>query len=1013
MLNLNEVAQWLTNTFNEIGSAHEPKYTFNIYAEVGEDKNNADIQGVYKVDIPKNVPVDKIVNVRYYGDIDLTVSAPRSNYNLANVEEIVGEVAKQINGTEKVFANGKGYITMSVTGTGNFKTEYSQGNIVPLKIKLDINYSENVVTGGGKHWYIAEIGGEYNEIPFITERVTVEKDGKVSPINDKTYKQAFMLAQQRSYMFTLPYDTTVGALITRDILKGDANKHYKLKYVDGVAFTEDENGDNSFETEVVLYRNGDNGETKPDTAMLNIIFTDADDGSNTTKYSLALIDNEFDGATENTRWFDTQAEQETWFETRIANGANYDSIDAPNLNNLVLTNQVYKNTRGYDIFDLVNKNYAVIRVIKGENNPQYYYYKVTNADIGANGQVIYTLQLDSIQTWLFRDNLIIDDSFINKAHLDRWVDNGNGTISFNGKADSKLFEREEIRNVATRLKYRTPLKLETEKNSAITNWINENVICWCYVLVNSQKLNFIDIKTEQVVENTLISTKSKYGNNAGFYLDYGYSILCYPIMVSPTTEFLINVGDISGELNKNVKISPDGLDGFTNNNTGFSYIYGIKLSQKPPIHLNESQFEYEINKVPGGQNQLIIKNGLNKTNGLFTIYDSDGLIAGNETLDAGFVTGTFTEDEYNGLFYVTCDEIKSYTLTTSLALPATTFNKTDIVNKAKNKKFNPKLNSIDYKSLRLTFGGSVFDYDLQKINAKLVEDISIQAPIKFDYIEMISADTTKALLRLKIDDFVFDEIFTSAYGQSFNGFIISNDLSLPIVNNQFGLFLANNKNAYLSFQSQQNYIRSNIDINREQNFVQGALNMANGIGQMGQGIAKGGKGLGDVVSGLTGTLTSGYQTFANDLYMQKRGDLQLSYNKTQFDLSLDNMKNAPETLSNANGNSNFIFSVSNCKFWAELYEGLDTELESANDIMFRDGYNLNRFEESGKTIKDYCHTRKYFNYIKAVLGNIHGVPMSDTMRADLRNRFASGIRFWHQDTIDYSMENYERNLATE
>ena len=80
--------------------------------------------------------------------------------------------------------------------------------------------------------------------------------------------------------------------------------------------------------------------------------------------------------------------------------------------------------------------------------------------------------------------------------------------------------------------------------------------------------------------------------------------------------------------------------------------------------------------------------------------------------------------------------------------------------------------------------------------------------------------------------------------------------------------------------------------------------------------------------------------------------------------------------------------------------------------MFRDGYNLNRFEESGKTIKDYCHTRKFFNYIQAVLGNIHGVPMSDTMRADLRNRFASGIRFWHQDTIDYSMENYELNLES-
>ena len=347
MLNLNEVAQWLTEIFNEQSKNFDPIYTFNIYAEVGEDKNNVDVQGILKVDIPKNVPVNNIVNARYYGDIEFTVSAPRSNYNLANVETIIGKVAKEINGKEKVFANGKGFVTMSVAGTGNFKTEYSQGNIVPLRVKIDINYSENVVTGGGKHWYIKELIGDYIEIPFITERVTIEKDGKVSPINDRAYKQAFMLAQQRSYMFTLPYDTTVGALITRDILKGDANKNYKLKYIDGVAFTEND----PFETQVVLYRNGDNGETKPDTAMLNIIFTDADDGNNETKYSLALIDNEFDGTTENTRWFDSIADQQAWFTTKIANGADYDSIDAPNLNNLVLTNQIYKNTRNYDIFE--------------------------------------------------------------------------------------------------------------------------------------------------------------------------------------------------------------------------------------------------------------------------------------------------------------------------------------------------------------------------------------------------------------------------------------------------------------------------------------------------------------------------------------------------------------------------------------------------------------------------------------------------------------------------------------
>lgn len=994
MLNLNEVAQWLTNTFNEIGSAHEPKYTFNIYAEVGEDKNNADIQGVYKVDIPKNVPVNKIVNVRYYGDIDLTVSAPRSNYNLANVEEIVGKVAKQINGTEKVFANGKGYITMSVTGTGNFKTEYSQGNIVPLKIKLDINYSENVVTGGGKHWYIAELIGDYIEIPYITERVTVEKDGKVSPIYDRAYKQAFMLAQQRSYMFTLPYDDSVGAMLTKDILTGDANKNYRLKYVDGVAFTEEE----PFETQVVLYRNGDNGETKPDSSILNIIFTDADSGDNETKYSLALIDNEFDGATENTRWFDSITEQQEWFATRIANGANYDSIDAPNLNNLVLTNQIYKNTRNYDIFDLVNKNYAVIKVNKGDNTPQYYYYKVANADIGANGQVIYTLQLDSIQTWLFRDNLIIDDSFINKAHLDRWIENSDGTISFNGKADSKLFEREEIRNVATRLVARQKLKLFTVAGNEVNDWLNKKIICWVYVIVGTTKLKITNISggNAEDIEHEFKTTFSRFGD--ADFIDYGFKLLCYPLykadLDSLNFDGQIKVQNIAAT--KVVYLNSDGFRAFADKN-GLNDVYSIKLSVKPPI-----SFSNNYTQIAVDGEDLVIRG----------IVQDDGTMAISQGADSSTVPPTASIDRlfaseqksvsgtnhiYNGMFDIFSDSSSPIYFDLDLTLPQITYSKADVVNKPKNKKFNPKLNSVDFKSLRLTMAGSFFDIDIQKLN---------KSTMRFSYNEMITTDVSKGILRLfSVDN---DNIFNDDYKNSFNGFLFTNDLTLPYSTSAYETFIANNKNAYLSFANQQSQYEQMQQLSRTQRGVTSVVSAGKNIIS---GAVSGG--FSGAISGAVSGLADTINTRIDNEFDKKKTNMTLAYNQTQFDLSIDNMKNAPDTLANANGNALFISSVAEFGIYAELYEGLDTELESANDIMFRDGYSFNRFNENGKTIKSYCHTRKFFNYIQAVLGNIHGVPMSDTMRADLRNRFASGIRFWHQDTIDYSMENYERNLVTE
>ena len=1029
MLNLNEVAQWLTEVFNEQSKNFDPIYTFNIYAEVGEDKNNVDVQGVLKVDIPKNVPVNNIVNVRYYGDIEFTVSAPRSNYNLANVEKIIGGVAKEINGTEKVFANGKGFVTMSVAGTGNFKTEYSQGNIVPLRVKLDINYSENVVTGGGKHWYIKELIGDYIEIPFITERVTIEKDGKVSPINDRAYKQAFMLAQQRSYMFTLPYDTTVGALITRDILKGDANKNYKLKYIDGVAFTEND----PFETQVVLYRNGDNGETKPDTAMLNIIFTDADDGNNETQYSLALIDNEFDGTSENTRWFDSIADQQAWFTTKIANGANYDSIDAPNLNNLVLTNQIYKNTRGYDIFDLVNKNYAVIKVIKGENEPQYYYYRVTNADIGANGQVIYTLRLDGVQTWLFRDNLVVDDSFISKAHLDRWIDNGDGTVTFNGNADSKLFEREEIRNVAKRLVSREKLKyyntgsyislsskptydivkdsidlyylengnyilannLTEEKYNQITTFYENsrkafaeqmnNVDAWCYVYLDA---NTYKAQTQDGADFDLSLANSVVEiAREGVIQQYcplPTSILCFPIG-----------GNIEVQ-NKKFEADNVGLDGwlkFIEKNpetTSSSYIKSIKLSVKPPFDLtNLYVYDYEF--------RLYERLLFNKT------PKTDNVIPLRTNYLSYFRTGSITGGIPVGLLNVMVDYSAGVPLTLDNRIMLNTFAKSSIIGSTRNKNYNPKLNSADFKDLTISIAGSQFNFPIDKVNQ--------ENPV-FKYFEALTPETTRGLLKLgqgkQNPNYA---VFNHAYLSSFNGFNYSNDFTIAFSKNAYSEYIANNKNAYMSFQAQQDYARESAAMTAQYKTINYGISMGNQTANLGKQLATLNFGGAISTGQQMGVETAQYLSQISEL--NDRTNLNLNYNKTQFDLSIDNMKNAPSTLSNLNGNAILTQMIAEFGIYAEVYEGLDTELESANDMMFRDGYNLNRFEESGKSIRDYCHTRKYFNYIKATLGNIHGVPMSDTMRADLKERFANGIRFWHQDTIDYSMENYELSLVTE
>lgn len=1007
MLELKELAQFFTDELNNIGKIQDPKYEFLVHAELGTQKPRVTC-GVLRVDEPIISPIDNILNINYKGSVEFSVRTPESNFHLINVEKIIGILVEKFNGKNVEFSKGNGVLNLSYSRAKNFKIEAGVGQMTPLSFSFAINYSENVVIEAKKHWFIKEIGEnkEFLEIPFLTERVLVEKDGKINPINDRKYKQAFMMTQQRTYSFTMPYESSngVASMLTKDILTGDANKNYILKYYDGIAFTEDE----PFLTQVVLYRNGDNGGTKPNSSILNLLFTDSDDGKNSTKYFMALIDNSFDGTTENTRWFDSQSEQIEWFEKRIKIGANFDSIDAPNLNSLVLTSQIYKNSREYDVFDLVNKNYAIIRVEKNvgdEVQKKYYYYKVADANIGANNQVIYDLRLDSLQTWFFRDDIVVEDSFISKAHLDRFVDIGEGLVTFDGYANSKLFSREDIRQVATRLTQRSKLRISgTGKNiSGICNWINNNVLCWVYVLVGAKEFQLVDWETNKATGGCYISqARAQRGNDVSYSIDYGYAILCYPMLKADALLRFQSYKVLDNETQYIININAEGLDAFLNLNSGYSHVYGLKLSMKPPIHLNTlfDEYDYEID-----DNVLTIKNAHKSTVGQFGVYYKSLVIPSEESLEGGIITdfiGQSSENNekmFNGLIHVTADELDSYIMTFDSNPIEGTFEKSEIIGAIRDKKFNPKINSLDYKQLRVTFAGSSFDFDMQKINKFKRKGVAGTGNIFFSYNEMITADISKVIIKLKEGS--QDEVFNQFYSDSFNGFLMTNDLSLPYSTEQYDTYIANNKNAYLSFQAQQNYARDSANLEKKYATIDYGINQTKNVYKMFSG---------DVSSGLGGVAEDTAKYVAQMSEISDRTNLNLDYQKTQFDMSIDNMKNAPDSLTNANGNPIFIFAVSEFGIYAEIYEGLDTELESANDIMFRDGFNLNRFAETGKTLKDYCHTRKYFNYIRATIGNISGVAMSDTMRADLKQRFSNGIRFWHQDKIDYSMENYELKL---
>ena len=89
------------------------------------------------------------------------------------------------------------------------------------------------------------------------------------------------------------------------------------------------------------------------------------------------------------------------------------------------------------------------------------------------------------------------------------------------------------------------------------------------------------------------------------------------------------------------------------------------------------------------------------------------------------------------------------------------------------------------------------------------------------------------------------------------------------------------------------------------------------------------------------------------------------------------------------------------------YESIEKESQQADNDMFMNGYS---FDQLGNP-KDFMNIRKYFNFIQADIDVLGGIPISNDVRNNLKQRFANGIRFWNSDTVQYDFENYENNLT--
>ena len=536
-----------------------------------------------------------------------------------------------------------------------------------------------------------------------------------------------------------------------------------------------------------------------------------------TKYQMALIDTVFDNGSVNTRWFPSQTEQIEYYNNKVTNGgAPYCDLMTPNLNSLTLNKQVYINdlryypqgtTKPLDASEILLKNYAIIRSLDETGQAtSYYYYYVTSATINSNNQISLDLQLDTVQTYYFNPSIEFSDCRINRAHLNRFIDNGDGTVSFDGTETSCLFETENMPDLPKRLTKRTKLHFISTGSTKLDEWIKENVLYWVYV--------FIDKKHQYKIYSLSDSEKKEENTNPNFsYISHvkglskfyksEYGVLCYPITKTGYEGHLY-----IQRFNPNWKIElcENGLDSFKEMNEGASYFYNIKYSIVPSF--------YNVDD----EDVLVTVNGATITEKSYTPTEKKpyGILTSNV-----FSVCTSLENNYGLIMRLEQDmealETEEYEIETNF-----NFSKNEIINKDRNINLNPKLNSAYFKNLTIsTNGGEKFEYDIQKINNKNV---------KFLYSEPIQNEITKSYLRLKGPL----GLYTEGTNYNYTGSVDSVDNSVAIVNVAYDQYIANNKN----FWMQSNF---KIVENAGKTIIGGAL--AGGF-------------VGGLVSGTVGALTT-------------------------------------------------------------------------------------------------------------------------------------------------------------
>lgn len=251
----------------------------------------------------------------------------------------------------------------------------------------------------------------------------------------------------------------------------------------------------------------------------------------------------------------------------------------------------------------------------------------------------------------------------------------------------------------------------------------------------------------------------------------------------------------------------------------------------------------------------------------------------------------------------------------------------------------PQAASNETRTLRIRlFDGSYSDFDIDKIPV---------TDLRFKYFESITPYTSKVYVTLDLpEEFGVEYFYNNIVDKNFTGLISTVDNTSSFAVNQYDSFIANNKNFML-----QHY--SNLAYDTTTSLIS-SPNKANAIKTLGS-------------AGM---------------------------NELNYQLNIDNMKNAPDSLRNAGGDVNFSRILNGLALTIEIWA---SDFKSIREVVNHYKYYGTPFNQE-YNLKNVLFKHFYFDYISASNINYTDFEISEQEREELNNTL-SGVRLCYTDNM--------------